>query len=191
MGREMKQLANTKETMWREWPQWLNSRAFPSAWSLDILLFQSLESKKFLFPYESKTESERHSVVSDSLQPHGLYKPWNSPCQNTGVASLSLLQGIFPIQKSNPGLPHCRWILYQLSLKGSPRILEWVAYPFFSVSSWPRNQTGVSCIAGRVFVNWAMREAGSGSFWYIKERMVRNQCYGVPENWNYKCHMMC
>ena len=46
-----------------------------------------------------------HSVVSDSLQPHVLYSPWNSPGQNTGVGSRSLLQGIFPIQESNPGLP--------------------------------------------------------------------------------------
>ena len=46
--------------------------------------------------------------------------PWNSPGQNTGVGSLSLLQGIFPTQGSNPGLPHCRRILYQLSHKGSP-----------------------------------------------------------------------
>ena len=45
------------------------------------------------------------------------------------VGSLSLL-GIFPTQGSNPGLPHCRRILYQLSYKESPRILEWVAYPF-------------------------------------------------------------
>ena len=59
--------------------------------------------------------------------------------QNTGVGSLSLLQGIFPTQGSNPGLPHCRQILYQLSHKGSPRILEWVAYPFSSRSSQPRN----------------------------------------------------
>ena len=44
--------------------------------------------------------SESCSVVSDSLQPHGLYSPWNSPGQNTGVGSLSLLQGIFP----NPGI---------------------------------------------------------------------------------------
>ena len=50
--------------------------------------------------------------------------------QNTGVGSFSLLQGIFPTQGLNPGLPHCRWILYQLSHKGNPRILEWVAYPF-------------------------------------------------------------
>ena len=54
-----------------------------------------------------------------------LYSPWNSPGQNTGVGRLSLLQGIFPTQGSNPGLLHCRQILYQLSDQGSPRILEW------------------------------------------------------------------
>ena len=73
--------------------------------------------------------------------------------------SLSLLQGIFPTQGLNPGIPHCRWILYQLSHKGSPRILKWVAYPFSRGPSWPRNWTGVFCIASRVFTNWAMREA--------------------------------
>ena len=55
--------------------------------------------------------------------PSWLYSPWNSLSQNTGVGSLSLHQGVFPIQGLNPGLPHCRWILYQLSHKGSPRIL--------------------------------------------------------------------
>ena len=54
--------------------------------------------------------------MSDSLQPQGLYSPWNSPGQNTGV---DLLQGIFPTQGSNPGLPLCRQILYQLSYQGS------------------------------------------------------------------------
>ena len=72
---------------------------------------------------------ERRSVVSDCLRPHGLYSPWNSPGQNTEVGSLSLLQGIFQTQGLNPGLPHGRQILYQLSHKGSPRILEWAAYP--------------------------------------------------------------
>ena len=116
-----------------------------------------------------------HSVVSDSLRLHGLYSPWNSPGQNTGmgslsllqrnlpnpgieprsptlqadslpaepqekpkntkIGSLSLLQRIFLTQGSNPGHPHCRRILYQLSHKGSPRILEWVAYPFSKGSS--------------------------------------------------------
>ena len=47
--------------------------------------------------------------------------PWNSPGQNTGVGSLSLLQGIFPTQGSNPGLPHCRQILYQLNHKGQQK----------------------------------------------------------------------
>ena len=60
------------------------------------------------------------SVMSNSLRPHGLYSPWNSPGQNTGVGSLSLLQGIFPSQGSNPGLLHYKLILYQLSHKGSP-----------------------------------------------------------------------
>ena len=100
-----------------------------------------------------KSESESHSVVSDSLWLHGLYSPWNSPGQDTGVGSLFLLQGIFPTQGSNPGLPHCRQILYQLNLKGSPRILKWVAYPFSSRSSWPRNWSWVFCRAGRFFTN--------------------------------------
>ena len=162
------------------------------------------------------------------------YSPWNSPGQNTGAGSYSLLQGVFPIQESNPDLPHCRQILYQLSYQGNPfiysvqfssvtqscptlcnpmdyiahraplsmgfssqeywggwpcllkgifptqgsnpcllhcrlilcqlshqgnpRILAWVAYPFSRGSSWPRNQTGVSCIAGRFFTSWAIRE---------------------------------
>ena len=92
--------------------------------------------------------SESHSVMSDSLRPHGLYSPWNSPGQNTGASSLSVLQGIFPTQGSNPGLPHCRWIPYQVSQKASPRILEWVDFPFSRGASWPRNQTAVSCISG-------------------------------------------
>ena len=93
-------------------------------------------------------ESDSHSVLSNSLLHYGLYSPWNSPGQNTGMGSLSLLQGIFPMQGSNPGLPHCRQILYQLSHRGSPRILEWVAYPFSRGSSRPGNRTRISSIAG-------------------------------------------
>ena len=68
--------------------------------------------------------------------------------KNTQVGSLSLLQSIFPIQGSNPGLSYCRQILYQLNHKGNPRILEWVAYPFSKGSSPPRNRTRASCTAG-------------------------------------------
>ena len=75
------------------------------------------------------------------------------------MGSLFLLQGIFPTQELNSGLPHCRKILYQLSHKGSSRMLGWVACPFSSGFSWSRNWTGVFCIAGRFFTNWAIREA--------------------------------
>ena len=83
----------------------------------------------------------------------------DSPGKNTGVGCRALLQGIFPIQGSNLGLPHCRWILYDLGHQGSPGILEWAAFPFSRGSSWPRNGTGVSCIAGGLFTSWATREA--------------------------------
>ena len=65
-----------------------------------------------------------HSVVSDSLQPLGLYSSWNSPGQNIAVGSLSILQGVFLTQGSNPGLLHCRQILYQLSYKESPLVFS-------------------------------------------------------------------
>ena len=103
-------------------------------------------------------------VVSGSLWPRGLYSPWNSPGQNTGVGSHSLLQGIFSTQGSNTGLLGCSRTLYQLSHKGSPRILEWVTYPFSSGSSWSINWTQVSCIAGGFFTKWAIRE-DLYSFW--------------------------
>ena len=97
--------------------------------------------------------------MSDSSKSLGLYSPWNSPGQNTGVGRIFLLQGIFQTQGLNPGLPHCKRIIYQLNHQGSPRILEWVANPFSSRSFWPRNRTRVSGIAGGFFTNWAIREA--------------------------------
>ena len=63
----------------------------------------------------------------------------DSPGKHTGVGCHALLQGIVPTQGLNAGLLHCRWILYHLCHQGSPRILEWLAYPFSSGSSCPRN----------------------------------------------------
>ena len=114
--------------------------------------------------------------------PKDLYSPWNSPGQNTAVSSLSLLQGIFPTQESNPSLLHCRWILYQLNRKGSPRILEWVAYPFSRGSSWPRNQTRVSYIAGRFFTNWPIREVCSDLRGGKKQKTRRYYEYETEKN---------
>ena len=131
-------------------------RRLPSSGSIEILTSQFfglhcfewashvvLEVKRQKKQNKTKTscnvgdtsESESRSVLSGSLRPHGLYSSPKFPGQNTGVSSLSLLQGVFPTQGLNPGLPHCRWILYHRSHQGSPRILEWVAYPFSSSSS--------------------------------------------------------
>ena len=136
--------------------------------------------------YSLKCQKSNHSVVSGSLQPHGLYSPWNSPGQNTGVDSLSLLQGIFPTQGLNPDLPQFRWILYQLSHQGSPRILEWVAYPFSSGSSQPRNQTGISCIAGGFFTNWTIWEALI-KMWSLENWRIHMWPPSCSYQWGCKC----
>ena len=87
--------------------------------------------------------------------------PWGSsvhgvsPGKYTGVGCHAFLQGIFPIQGSNPGLPHCQLILHWWSPQGSSRMLGWAAYLFSRGSSWSRNRTGVSCIAGGFFTSWA------------------------------------
>ena len=104
--------------------------------------------------------SESCSDVSEPL--HGLYSPWNSQVQSTGVGSLSILQEIFPTQGSNSGLLHCRQILYRLSHWRSTRILEWVKWRWKSLSrvrlfvtpwttrllsqwNFPGKSTGVGC----------------------------------------------
>ena len=97
-------------------------------------------------------DSKHNSPPGSSV--HGV-----SPSKNIGVDCQALLQGISPTQGLNPGLLHCRWILYWLSHQGSPRILEWKAYPFSRGSFQPRNQTRVSRIAGGLFTSWATREA--------------------------------
>ena len=80
----------------------------------------SFQSQRRAMPKNVQSESESPSVMSDPLQPHGLYSPWSSPGQNTEVGSHSLLQGIFPTQVSNRGLPQCMQILYHLK-KGKPK----------------------------------------------------------------------
>ena len=117
----------------------------------------------------------------DSLRPCGLYSLWNSPGQNTGVGSFSLLQEIFPTQVLNPSLPHCRQILYQLSQKGSPKVkvaqlcltlcdpmdhmvcgilqARVGSLSLLQGSSQSRDWTQVSHIAGRFFSRWATKKA--------------------------------
>ena len=93
----------------------------------------------------------------------------DSPGKNTRVGCHALLQGIFQSQGSNPGLPHCRQILYHLSHQRNPRMLKWIAYPFSRGSSWPGNRTRVSRIAGGFFTSWATREAHHFGILQLKE----------------------
>ena len=85
----------------------------------------------------------------------------DSPGKNTGVGCHALLQGIFHTQGSNPGLPHCRQILYCQSHQRSPWKLESVV-PLFQRIFLTQEWTGVLCIPGRYFTSWATREAYSG-----------------------------
>ena len=90
---------------------------------------------------------------SPALQVDSLPSEPPGKLKNTRVGSLSLLQRTFPTQELNPGLPHCRQILYHLSHQGSSRTLEWVACPFSRGSFQTRNRTGVSCVAGGFFTS--------------------------------------
>ena len=103
-----------------------------------------------------ESESESRSVLSDFLQPHGVHSPWNSPSQNSGVGNLSVLRGIFPTQGSNPGLPHCRQILYQLSYQRTYSFPNFEPV-YFSMSS--SNCCFLTCI--QVF-----QEAGKVVWYY-------------------------
>ena len=81
-------------------------------------------------------ESESHWVMSDSLWPHEIYNPWNSPGQNTGVGKHSLLQRIFPTQGLNTGLLHCRRILYHLSHHLSENNYSYLAWFCIQASTY-------------------------------------------------------
>ena len=98
-------------------------------------IFQAIVLEWIAISFSKTFESESHSVVTDSLQPHGLYGPWNFPGQNTGVGSFSLLQGIFPTQGLNPGFTHCGQILYQLSIREAQE--HWNGWPIPSPVDLP------------------------------------------------------
>ena len=105
-----------------------------------------------------------HSLVSNSVRPHGLWPtrllcPWNSPARILEWVAMSSSRG--SSQPRDQTQVSCIWrqILYCLSPQGSPWILEQVVYPFSRGSSWLRNWTGISCIAGWFFTSWATTEA--------------------------------
>ena len=91
-----------------------------SSWPRGQTRVLHIAGRLYHLSHQGIPQTESHSVMSNSLWSHKLYSPCNSPGQNTGVSSYSLLQGIFPTQGSNPDLPHCRWMLYQLSYQRNP-----------------------------------------------------------------------
>ena len=93
------------------------------------------------------------------FDPHGLYSPWNSPGENTGVGRLSVLQKIFPTQGLNCGLPHCGKILYQLSHKGNPKNTGVGSLVLLQqIFTTQESKRGLLHCSG-FFTNWAIREA--------------------------------
>ena len=123
--------------------------------AVDLKLDQLL----FIFTLKVKVAQLCPSLCDPmDCSPPGSTVHGDSPGKNTGVGCHALLQGIFPTPGLNPGLLYCRQILYCLSHQGSPKILEWVAYSFSRGSSWPRNWTGTSCIAGGFFISWDASE---------------------------------
>ena len=110
--------------------------------------------------------SESRSVLSNSLQPQNLAECSLPGSSVHGILQAGILEWVTfpsPGDLPNPGIEPRSPALQADSLpaepKGSPRILEWVACPFSKGSSRPRNQTGVSCIAGGFFfTSWAIRE---------------------------------
>ena len=107
-----------------EWVAVFFSRGFSQSRDIEpvspALQADSLPSEPPEKPGRPQRVSESRSVVSNSLQPHGLYSTWNSSCQNVGVGSCTLLQGIFPAQGLKPGFSHCKGVLYQLRHQESP-----------------------------------------------------------------------
>ena len=127
--------------------------------------------------------SEGHSVVSNSLWPYGIYSPWNSPGQNTGVGGLSLLQGIFPTQESNPGLPHCRWILYQLSHKWLLKVPKSFTKSKGCNMQW-KDSICLHVITCQVFYLMGNRWGNSGNSVRLHFLGLQNNCWWWLKSWN-------
>ena len=146
-----------------KWKSFSRVRLFAAPWAVESMEFCRPEywsGEHFSSPGDLpnpriKPSSPTLQADSSPAEPQGEPK-------NTEVGSLFFLQQIFLTQETNWGLLHCRQILYQLSHKGSPRILKWVAYPFSRRSSPPRNGASVCRISGGFFTNWAIKEAPFG-----------------------------
>ena len=116
------------------------------------------------------------------------YSPWNSPGQNAGVGSLSLLQGIFPTQGSNSGLLHCSQILYQLSHKGSPRILEWVDYLSLLQGIFPTQESNWGLMNFRQILYQLSYQGSPDMLSYVTvEIVILTLWFSMKTRWTRNC----
>ena len=125
-----------------------------------------------------------HSVVSDFFWPHGLVRllcPWNSPGKNTGVGCHSLLEGIFPTQGSNPGLLHCRQILYHLSYQGSPLYVYVQSSIFHNTQKIEAIQMFIKGLTDK----WDMVYLYDGILFSHEEKQNTNISYNMNEPWKH------
>ena len=125
LSRDLSRDLRLRKVEWRSWgstsrSSLCRSLIYPAFLQMYWFYWPLFKQLGYWQSYWKGKWSESCSVVSDSLPPHGLYSPWDSPGQNTGVGCHVFLQGIFPTQGSKPGLPHCRRIPYQLSPQGNP-----------------------------------------------------------------------
>ena len=153
---------------------------FATPWTIQSMEFSRPEYwSGYPFPSpgdlpDPMIEPRSPALQADSLPAEPQWKP-----KNTGVGSLSLLQGIFSTQELNWGLLHCRWILYHLNHQGNSRILEWVDYPFSRGSSPPSNRTSVSCITGKFFTSWVIMDAQKGLTLFKFLILILKNKYGL------------
>ena len=127
-----------------------------------------------------ESESESRLVQSNSLQPHELYSPWNSPGQNTRVGSLALLQRTFPTQGSNPGLLHCRWILLPAEPEGKPSI--------YQITTGPCNPTPVNIPREKHAPNDTCSPMFIAARFTIAKTWKQPKC-SLTESWIKKIHV--
>ena len=157
-----------------------------------------------------------NSLWSHGLWPTRLLHPWDFPGKNTGVGCRFLLQGIFPTQGLNPGLPHCRQTLHPLSHKGSPTVdvplpnknptasqisrirpKEWLesSHPFFASALQYMSRAMVTKICDQTWTSWPLLCVG----WIVKVALTWQCCCKIfkfkskgvhlSKNHHYYCHL--
>ena len=130
---------------------------------------------------DNESESDNHSVMSDSLWPHGVH----------GILQARILEWVVIPFSRGTSQPRDRTQVSHIAgrffISWATRILGWVVYPFSRGSSRPRNRTEVSSIAGGFFTNWATRGKGHPSFWRVRNKILSHQLPLIADDSDILC----